>query len=286
MDNNLNYEKYHTHIEADKKKIGFNLKEVWQYKDLIWLFTKKNFKLIYKQTVLGPLWIVLSPIISSIMYTIVFGQIAKLSSDGVPQILFYLSGTAIWAMFSTTLTRNANTFVQNADVFSKVYFPRLTMPVSSLLSSLIQFFVQSILVFILLFYYIFKGDVHPNYMAWLLLPIILLQLGMLGLGFGIIISSLTTKYRDLSLLVGFGVSLWMYGTPVVYPMSQITNPILKTAIMINPVSMPIELFRYALFGVGNVNYLYYGTSWIFTFVVLIIGVLMFNKVERTFVDTV
>ena len=282
----LQYDKHHTHIQADKKKTGFNLKEVWQYKDLIWLFTKKTFKLMYKQTVLGPLWIVLTPIISSLMYLLVFGKIAKLGSDGVPQILFYLSGTAIWNMFASTLTQNANTFVQNASVFSKVYFPRLTMPISTVISSAIQFFVQSILVVILLVYFIIKGDVHPNYAYWFMIPIILIQLGMLGLGFGIIVSSLTTKYRDLSLLVGFGVSLWMYGTPVVYPLSQITNKVLKTIIMINPVSMPIEMYRYVLFGTGQINYFYYAISWVITIFVLIIGVLTFNKVEKTFVDTV
>lgn len=282
----LHYEKYHTHIEANNKKLGLNIKEVWNYKDLIWLFTKKNFKLIYKQTVLGPLWIILTPIISSLMYLLIFGKIAKLGSDGVPQILFYLSGTAIWNMFSSTLTQNANTFVQNANVFSKVYFPRLTMPVSTVISSVIQFLVQSILVVILLVYFVIRGEVHPNYAYWFMIPIILIQLGMLGLGFGIIISSLTTKYRDLTLLVAFGVQLWMYGTPVVYPLSQISNKVLKTIIMINPVSMPIEMFRYSLFGVGELHYFYYGLSWVIAIVVLIIGILIFNKVEKTFVDTV
>lgn len=281
-----NYEKYHTHITAEKKLFDFNLQEVWKYKDLIILFTKKNFKLIYKQTILGPLWIILQPIISSFLYTIVFGKIAGLSSDGVPQVLFYLLSSTIWAMFSTTLIQNAETFTNNAPIFSKVYFPRLTMPISTALSSIIHFFVQFILVIILLSYYAFKGIVHPNILAIVMIPAILIQLSLLGLGFGIIISSMTTRYRDLKLLVGFGVSLWMYITPVVYPMSQIENEVLKTAVMINPVSMPIEMFRYFLFGVGQPNYVYYAISWIVTIIVLLIGISIFNKVEKTFVDTV
>ena len=282
----LGYEKYHTHITASKKRFEFNLKEVWRYKDLIILFTKKSFKLKYKQTILGPLWILLQPVISSLMYMIVFGRIARLGSDGIPQTLFYLSSTTIWSLFSTTLSLNANTFIQNANVFSKVYFPRLTMPLSTALSAVIQFFVQFILVVILLLYYVLKGEVQPNILGVVMIPIILIQLGMLGLGFGIIISSVTTKYRDLQLLVSFGVSLWMYVTPVVYPMSQIENESLKTAVMLNPVSMPIEMFRYFLLGVGHPDYLFYGVSWITTIVVLFIGISIFNTVEKTFVDTV
>ena len=283
---NNGYEKYHTHITAEKKRFDFNLPEVWRYRDLIILFTKRSFKLIYKQTVLGPAWILLNPILSSLMYTIVFGRIAGMSSDGVPQLLFYLSGTAIWTMFSTTLVKNAATFTANAAVFGKVYFPRLTMPLSIVLSSIIQFFMQFILVLILLVFYMIKGSVHPSPLAFVMIPLILVQLGLMGLGFGIIISSLTTKYRDLQMLVNLGVSLWMYITPVVYPMSQITNDLLKIAVKINPVSMPVELFRYYLLGVGEPDFLFYGISWAVTFVVLFIGISIFNKVEKTFVDTV
>lgn len=282
---NSGYEKYHTHITAEKKRFDFNLPEVWRYRDLIVLFTKRNFKLIYKQTVLGPLWILINPILSSLMYMVVFGRIAKLGSDGVPQILFYLSGTAVWTMFSSTLARNAATFTANSAVFSKVYFPRMTMPLSTVLSSFIQFFIQLILVLILLIYYSIKGSVHPDLLALVMIPVILIQLGLLGLGFGIIISSLTTKYRDLQHLVALGVSLWMYITPVVYPLSEV-NGLLKTAVMCNPVSMPVELFRYYLLGVGHPDYLFYGISWAVTVLVLFIGISIFNKVEKTFVDTV
>ncbi len=283
---NVGYEKYHTHITASKKRFEFNLPEVWKYKDLIILFTKKNFKLKYKQTILGPLWIVLQPVISSFMYMIVFGKIAGLSSDGIPQALFYLSSSTVWALFSTTLIQNANTFTLNAHVFSKVYFPRLTMPLSTALSSIIQFFIQFIIVIILLLFYIIKGEIYPNAFAIMMIPAILIQLSLLGLGFGIIISSITTKYRDLQLLVSFGVSLWMYITPVVYPMSQIENESLRNAIMINPVSVPVEMFRYFLLGAGHPNYIFYGISWAITIAVLFLGISIFNTVEKTFVDTV
>ena len=279
-------EKYHTHISSKNKRFSLNLGEVWKYKDLIWLFTKKNFKLIYKQTILGPAWIVLNPLISSLIYMVVFGMIAGLSTGGVPGILFYLSSTAIWTLFSTSLTNNATTFTQNANVFGKVYFPRLTMPISTVISSVIQFGVQMILVLILLAYFTITGQVNPNWLAWLALPFVLIQLGALGLGFGIIISSLTTKYRDLSLLVTFGVQLWMYATPVVYPLSQLGEGTLRTIIMINPVTMPIEVFRYAVLGVGNPNPLFIGISVAVTIVVLLFGISLFNKVEKTFMDTV
>ncbi len=279
-------EKYHTHISSKTKRFSLNLGEVWKYKDLIWLFTKKNFKLIYKQTILGPAWIVLNPLISSLIYMVVFGMIAKMSTDGVPGILFYLSGTAIWTLFSTSLTNNATTFTQNANVFGKVYFPRLTMPISTVISSMIQFGVQMILVLILLTYFAITGQVHPNWLAWLALPFVLIQLGALGLGFGIIISSLTTKYRDLSLLVTFGVQLWMYATPVVYPLSQLGEGTLRTIIMINPVTMPIEVFRYAVLGVGNPNPFFIGISVVVTIIVLLFGISLFNRVEKTFMDTV
>lgn len=276
----------HTHITAKNKRFELNFKEVWQYRDLIWLFTKKNFILIYKQTILGPAWIFINPFITSIIYTFVFGGIAKMSTDGIPQLLFYLCGSAIWTFFSSSLTQNATTFSKNANVFGKVYFPRLTMPISTVISSIIQFGIQMILVLIFLGYYVAIGEVQPNWMAWLLIPFVLLQLGIMSLGFGIIISSLTTKYRDLALLVTFGVQLWMYATPVVYPLSQVGEGMLKNILMVNPVTMPIEIFRYAILGQGTIQGLYFGISWIFTILVAIIGVIIFNRVEKTFMDTV
>lgn len=277
---------YHTHITSRHRWLDLNLKEVWQYRDLIWLFTKRNFVVRYKQTILGPAWIFLNPLISSLMYAFVFGGIAGIGTDGVPQILFYLAGNAIWIFFSTCLTQNASTFTANANVFGKVYFPRLTMPVSNVLSSVMQFGVQMILVLGFLIYYVIQGAVTPNWWAWLLIPVVLVHLGLLGLGFGIIISSLTTKYRDLSVLVGFGVQLWMYATPIVYPMSELGGGWMRSVLMINPVTAPVELFRYAVLGQGSVMPGYLALSWAMTVVVAVLGVMIFNKVEKTFMDTV
>lgn len=281
-----NYSKYHTHITSEHKWLDLKLKEVWQYRDLIWLFTKRSFVVKYKQTVLGPAWLFISPLLTSVIYTFVFGGIAKMSTDGLPQILFYLSGTAIWTFFSTCLTQNATAFTANANVFGKVYFPRLTMPLSNVISALLQFGIQMIMVIVVLVYYIIIGEVHPNWWAMWMIPVVLIQLGIMGLGFGIIISSMTTKYRDLTILIGFGVSLWMYGTPVVYPLSQLDNGILKSLIVANPVTAPIEMFRFALLGQGEINLIYIAISWAVTIIVLLFGIMLFNKVERTFMDTV
>lgn len=281
-----NYQKYHTHITSEHKWFDLKLKEVWQYRDLIWLTTKRSFTVTYKQTVLGPAWLFINPIITSLIYAFVFGGIAGMSTDGLPQILFYLPGTAIWTFFSTCLTRNATTFTANASVFGKVYFPRLTTPISNVLATAITFGIQFIMVMIALVIYTCLGEVSPNWALFWVIPLVLLHLGVMGMGLGIIISSMTTKYRDLTVLVGFAVQLWMYATPVVYPLSQLGEGWMKTIIMINPVTMPIELYRYALLGVGSINWLYYVISIIFTFVVIIFGIMIFNKVERNFMDTV
>ena len=278
--------KYHTHINSRHRWLDLNLREVWQYRDLIWLFTKRNFTVTYKQTVLGPAWLFLNPLISSVIYAFVFGGIAGISTDGIPSILFYMCGNAIWIYFSNCVTRNAGTFTANAGVFGKVYFPRLTIPVSNVISSVIQFLIQMALVLVLLGYYVFQGAVRPNWEMWVLIPVVLIHLGMLGLGFGIIISSLTTKYRDLSILVGFGVQLWMYITPIVYPMSQLGNGFIKTVLMVNPVTAPVELFRCAILGVGTVMPGYLAVSGTVTIVILLLGIMIFNKVEKTFMDTV
>ena len=278
--------KYHTHITAKHSWFNMNLKEVWQYRDLVVLFTKRSFALTYKQTILGPVWIFLNPFLTSIIYTFVFGGIAGMSTDGIPHILFYLCSNAIWVFFSGCVTKNASTFTANAGVFGKVYFPRLTMPISNVLSSIVQLGVQMLLVAIFLVYYVAKGQIAPNWWAWLLIPFVLLHLGTLGLGFGIIISSLTTKYRDLAILVTFGVQLWMYATPVIYPLSQLGDGLMKTVIMINPVTSPVEMFRYAVLGQGTIVPQYYVISVIVSVLVAVLGVMIFNKVEKTFMDTV
>lgn len=279
-------QKYHTHITSEHKWLDLKLKEVWQYKDLIWLFTKRSFVLTYKQTVLGPLWLFISPIITSIIHAFVFGGIAGIETDGVPQLLFYMSGNAIWGVFSSSLTGNANTFTGNAGVFGKVYFPRLTTPLSNVLSTMIRFGIQMIMVVVFLVYYTITGAVHPNYLACLLIPIILIHLGIMGLGCGIIISSMTTKYRDLNVLIGFGIQLWMYITPIVYPLSQIENETARSLLMLNPATAPIELFRYALLGQGTVSVFALAISGVFTVIVAVLGIMIFNKVEKTFMDTV
>ena len=278
--------KYHTHITSKHHLLDLNLKEVWQYRDLILLFTKRNFTVTYKQTVLGPAWLFLNPLISSIIYAFVFGGIAGIGTDGIPSILFYMCSNAIWIYFSTCVTRNASTFTANAGVFGKVYFPRLTIPISNVISSVIQFGIQMLMVMGFLVYYLVIGEVHPNWGAWLLIPVALLHLGLFGLGCGIVISSMTTKYRDLSILVGFGVQLWMYITPIVYPMSQLGDGLIKTILMVNPVTAPVEMLRYAILGQGTIMPGYLALSWGITIAVVLVGIMIFNKVEKTFMDTV
>ncbi|MGN1014781.1 MAG: ABC transporter permease [Butyricicoccus sp.] len=277
---------YHTHISSRHRWFDLNLKEVWKYRDLIVLFTRRSFVLTYKQTVLGPAWIFLNPLISSIIYAFVFGGIAGIGTDGVPQLLFYLCSNAIWIFFSSCVTNNAHTFTANAGVFGKVYFPRLTTPISNVLAAVIRFGVQMILVLLFLAYYLAKGAVSPNWWAWLLIPVVLVHLGVMGLGFGIIISSLTTKYRDLAILVNFGVQLWMYVTPIVYPLSQLGDGLMKTILLINPVTAPVEVFRYAVLGRGTIVPAYLALSWAITALVAVFGVMIFNHVEKTFMDTV
>lgn len=277
---------YYTHIESKPKLLNFDIKELWRYKDLIYLFTKRSFVVTYKQTILGPAWLLLNPFITSVMYTIVFGQIAGLSTNGVPQILFYMGSHAVWSFFSSCLTRTANTFRGNAGIFGKVYFPRLTMPISTVCSSAINFLIQFLMFSFFWVYFIAIGEVHPNWLALPVIILIILQLGALGLGFGIIVSSLTTKYRDLAVVVGFGVQLWMYGSPVVYPMSQLNNPTLQMLLHINPVSQALETFRYIFLGVGDVSIFWWSVSILFTLIVLIFGILLFNRIEKTFMDTI
>ncbi len=277
---------YHTHISSRHKLFNLNLKEVWQYRDLIWLFTQRSFTVTYKQTVLGPAWLFLNPLISSIIYAFVFGGIAGIGTDGVPSILFYMCSNAIWVFFSSCVNKNASTFTSNAGVFGKVYFPRLTIPISNVISSIIQFGIQMLMVFAFLAYYLIVGGVSPNWMAWLAIPFALIHLGLLGLGIGIIISSMTTKYRDLSVLVGFGVQLWMYITPIVYPMSQLGDGLMKTILMINPVTAPVEVIRYAVLGQGTIMPEYLALSAGITVLVVLFGIMIFNKVEKTFMDTV
>ena len=272
-------------IEPQNKLLDLKLKEVWKYKDLIWLFVLRDFKTRYKQTILGPLWFIIQPLFTTIVQTFVFGNLAGLPTDGVPQFIFYMAGNLPWLFFSTCLTATSNTFVGNAGVFGKVYFPRLTTPIATVISSLLNFFIQFVMFLGFWAYFFFSGsDIHLNWVA-ALTPLLIIQMALLGMGFGIIISSLTTKYRDLQVLVSFGVSLWMYATPIIYAASDL-SPKMYKLIMLNPMSPIVELMRNGWLGSGTTPWLFWGISWIVTFVVLFIGIIMFNKVEKTFMDTV
>ena len=278
-------EEWTTEIKPKTGWFDINLKELFQYRDLIIMFVKRDFKTLYKQTILGPLWIIVNPLLTTIMYTIVFGNIANIPTDGVPQIVFYMLGTTLWTYFSTCLTKTATTFTGNVTIFGKVYFPRLVMPISTVISGLINFFVQFIMFLFFTGYFCLKGaSIKPNIYI-IITPFLLLQLALLSLGFGIIISSLTTKYRDLAILVTFGVQLWMYATPIVYPVSQISGK-LRTIMLLNPVSPIVETFRYAFLGSGVLSIKFLAISIVTTIVVLFIGVILFSRVEKTFMDTV
>ena len=277
---------YHTHLEPKRGWFDINLKEVWRYRDLIWLFTKRSFVVRYKQTVLGPLWAIIQPILTTLIHTLVFGGIAGISTDGVPQILFYMGGNVVWSYFAACLNGTATTFTGNASVFGKVYFPRLVSPISTVLFSVLNFFIQLAMFLAFWIYYVATNQITPNYAGIATLPVIILYLGMLGLGFGIIISSMTTKYRDLTMLVSFGVQLWMYITPVVYPVSTLGNGGLYKAVMLNPVTCAAETFRWAFLGQGDLNLMYWGISAAVMAVVVTLGVIVFSRVEKTFMDTV
>ena len=278
--------KYHIHLERKNGWFDINLKEVWQYRDLIWLFTKRTFILRYKQTILGPLWVILQPLMTTLIFTLVFGGIAGISTDGVSQVLFYMGGNAVWSFFAACLNGTATTFTGNANVFGKVYFPRLVSPISTVLSSMINFLIQLAMFLCFWVYYLAVGEVSPNYVGILMLPVIMVYLGLLGLGFGVIVSSLTTKYRDLTMLVGFGVSLWMYITPVVFPVSTLGNGGLYHLVMLNPVTCAVETFRWAFLGQGVFDPLNWLISTAIMIVVISVGVVIFSKVEKTFMDTV
>lgn len=272
-------------VTPKRKWYQLKLKEVFKYRDLIFLFVKRNFSSQYKQTILGPLWFIINPLLSSFVSTIIFGNIAGIQSDGVPYFLFYLCGYTLWNYFSTCVNATSSTFVENAGIMGKVYFPRLTMPISSVIFSAINMLIIFVMSLITMMVYAALGySIRPN-ITILLIPVLMLQTAVLGLGVGIIVSSLTTKYRDLTVLVSFGISLWMYLTPVVYPMSEVEG-VLQKIILLNPMSAIIQNYKYALLGVGSFEGMYWGISGVITIVIFLLGVLLFNKVEGTFMDTV
>lgn len=276
-----------TEIKPKNKLLSIDFKEIWQYRDLMLLFVKRNIITQYKQTILGPLWYFIQPIMTTVMYMVVFGGIAKISTDGLPQPLFYLAGISFWQYFADCLNKTSNTFVSNAGIFGKVYFPRLVTPLSDVISNLVRFTIQFVLFLIVYAYYAIFTDVqiHTNWYI-LLLPLLIVMLAGLALGFGILFSSMTTKYRDLQLLLSFFVSLWMYATPVIYPLSTITNDTLKLVMQLNPLTGIVEFFKYGMLGVGCHDWWMLGYSFIFMVVLLALGIVVFNKVQRSFMDTV
>lgn len=273
-----------THIQAKTRMLDVDVSELLRYKDLIGLFVKRNYSTRYKQTILGPLWLILNPLLTVALYALVFGNIAGISTAGAPQFAFYLCSNAIWTFFATSLTSTAATFTANSAIMGKVYFPRLVMPISSVLTGLLDFGIQIGMLIMTMVVYAFMGvDFAISYQL-LLAPVLVVEVGCLGLGCGIIIAALTTKYRDLAVLVSFGVSLWMYASPVVYTISELSG--LYNIYMINPMAPIITTWRHIILGTEMIPWGYLGLSVIETVIVLFFGVILFNKVEKTFMDTV
>ena len=278
-----------TVIRPRKGWFDIDLKGLIKYRDLILLMVKRNFTVLYKQTILGPAWVVIQPLLTTLVFTVIFGKVAGLPTDGIPSFVFYMGGNVCWNYFSNCLVNTSNTFIKNSDIFGKVYFPRLCMPFATIITELINFFVQFLLFLVVVLYYASKlNSIAPNWHLILLTPLLLIQLGILGLGFGIIVSALTTKYRDLAMLVSFGVHLWMYATPVTYSTSMIAAkyPQMMKFYMLNPITPIIELFRAAYLGTEVYSYGYNLQSVIVTIAVFVIGVILFSRIEKTFMDTV
>ena len=266
--------------------LDLRLREVWRYRDLLWLFVKRDFIAQYKQTVLGPLWHILQPLFTTIIFLLIFGRIANIPTDGVEPVLFYMSGISVWNYFASCLTNTSNTFVSNAAIFGKVYFPRLILPLSIVVSNIIKLGIQLGLLSILIIWFASHGTPFQPTLKILLVPILIVIMAGMSLGLGIIISSLTTKYRDLSILLVFGVQIGLYITPIAYPLSFVNNKKYGLIIEYNPLTPIVECFRYLIFGKGTFTFQSLGYSFVFTLVVLFMGIIIFNKVEKSFMDTV
>ena len=279
-------EKYSTLIEPKTSLLSVDFKEIWRYRDLYSMFVKRDIITQYKQTILGPAWFFIQPLLTMVMYMIVFGGIAGISTDGLPQALFYLAGILCWQYFADCLNKTSSTFTTNQNIFGKVYFPRLIVPLATVSSNLVRLFIQLFLFLVVYVYYLVVGvSVAPNWYA-LLFPVLVLMLAGLALGFGIIISSMTTKYRDLTILFTFVVQLWMYATPIIYPLSTITNTTVRTVMLLNPITSIVETFKYGALGIGSFSWGALGYSFGFMVVLLAVGIVVFNKVQRSFMDTV
>ncbi len=278
--------KFDWHIESKSNFFEFRIKELWSYRDLLWLLVRRDVVSFYKQTILGPIWFFLQPLFTTIVFTLVFGKLGGFKTDGIPQPLFYLTGITAWNYFADCITKTSSVFRDNASMFGKVYFPRLIMPLSIVLSNLLKFCIQLILLLLMIAFYVFyqKEQCFPNVYI-LLFPALILLMALLGLGVGMVISAMTTKYRDLAFLVTFGIQLLMYGTTVVYPLS-VVNTDYRWLIELNPMTPIIETFRYGFLGKGSFNWFSLGCSSVCVLFILTVGIIVFNKVERTFVDTI
>lgn len=262
-----------------------HVSELWKYRDLIILFVRRDFVSAYKQAILGPVWFLIPPLATTLVFTVIFGRVAKISTDGLPQIIFYMSGVVAWSYFSSCLIKTSDTFRSHAHIFGKVYFPRLTVPISIVISNLLTFGIQFLLFLGFVFYFYYTGASIRPQLVIALFPLLILQMAVLGLGFGIIISSLTTKYRDLSYMVGFGVQLWMYATPIVYPTSLLSKK-WQAVMAFNPMAPIIETFRYAFLGAGTVHIWQVCLSLMITLLIFLVGILLFSRIEKSFMDTV
>lgn len=278
-------EHYTTHIKSKTGWFDINLKELYQYRDLIYLFFKRNYATRYKQTILGPLWLIVNPLITVALYATVFGNLAGLSTEGIPQFVFYLCSNAIWSFFATCINETSNTFTANSAILGKVYFPRLVMPISSVLTGLMDLSIQMIMLIVVMVGYTISGTEFNLGINVLLIPLLVLQTGMLGLGCGIIIAALTTKYRDLVVLVSFGVQLWMYASPVVYTLEIIPEKY-QMIYLLNPMASIITCWRNVILNSGIFPVGAWGISWVITLTILFIGVILFSHIEKTFMDTV
>ncbi len=278
-------ETYTTEIKPQSHLFAIDFKEIWRYRDLFYMFVKRDIITQYKQTILGPLWFFIQPMLTTIMYMVVFGGIAGISTDDLPQPLFYMAGICLWTYFSECLNKTSNTFTANAGIFGKVYFPRLVVPMATVTSNLLRFFIQMTLFVLLYIYYYFTGAGLQINSYILLLPLLIIMLAALALGFGILFSSLTTKYRDLTFLLTFFVQLWMYATPVIYPLSVMSEN-RRWIMLLNPVTSIIETFKFSVMGKGTFEWSYLAYSAGFAVVLLAIGIVVFNRVQRSFMDTV
>ena len=273
-------------ITPKDRLLTVDWKEIWRYRDMFLLFVARNFRTAYKQTILGPLWFIITPVLSVIVYVTVFGGIANIPTDGVPPMVFYLLGIAVWGYFASCVSATSNSFVSNADIFGKVYFPRIIMPLVAVTTNLLSFAIQLAIFAVLYIYYVATGTELVIHWQIVLFPLFVAMLAFMAVGFGMIFSSMTTKYRDLQIMLAKIISLWVYITPVIYPLSMVSNEKLNLAMSLNPVTPVMEAIKYSLLGQGQFSWLWLGYSALFTLILLIIGLMLFNKVQKSFMDTV